>query len=199
VKTLIHKVFLWLIALSVSVLLLKPAMAYGQKEKKKESDKKTTVRELSPHKATLWAIIPGAGQIYNRKYWKLPIVYAGFAAFGYFGITNRQQFRKYKEAYICSAKADNDDNFTCDNPLAEKYSTADLNSIANYYRRNRDLSFILMGAWYVLQMLDATVDAHLSYWNVDDNLTLKVEPVIQPFNMPNELPAHNGIKLLLNF
>jgi len=144
----------------------------------------------SPKKATLYStFLPGLGQIYNKKYWKLPIVYAGFGVTGYFAFSNRTEYLKYKEAYLCSEKENNEEGYTCDNPLTDKYNTSDLKSITDYYRRNMELSFILMGAWYILQILDATVDAHLYYWNVDDNPTLKVEPVIQPFNIPNELPA----------
>jgi hypothetical protein len=135
------------------------------KEPKQRKEKKEKVRDpKDPHKATLWALLPGAGQIYNKKYWKLPIVYAGFGATTYFIISNRQEYIKYNEAYICSAKEDNsEDGFVCSDPLAVKYSTSDLQTIRDYYRRNLELSFIVTAAWYILQMLDATVDAHLSH------------------------------------
>ncbi len=129
-----------------------------------------------PKVATWMALFPGLGQIYNKKYWKLPIVYAGFGVLGYFGFSNRSYYIDYREAYNCKVELGED----CDNPLAQRYSAEDLQSIRDYYRRNMELSFIFTGVWYILQILDATVDAHLYYWEVDDETTLSVQPVINP-------------------
>lgn len=193
----------------VSMISLLPVQGFTQeKDKKKDKDNKVRVDSSSagkhsPHKATLWALLPGAGQIYNKKYWKLPIVYAGFAVTGYFVITNRQGYLKYRDAYICSVNDDNDENFTCEDPLTEKYSSQDLETIRDLYRRDLELSFIFMGLWYILQMLDATVDAHLYHWNVDDDLKVRVEPVIQTpvqnIALPNQPTSYNGIKVSLKF
>ena len=209
-KSLIRQIARYLLALLFLVLLIMPSNMVAQekqvkektkKEKQKQEKKKEKAKVTwpSPHRATLWGFIPGAGQIYNKKYWKLPIVYAGFAVTGYFAFSNRKEYLRYKDAYLCAEKQDNEEDFVCNDPLAQRYSKNDLLTITDYYRRNMELSFIIMGAWYILQVLDATVDAHLYYWNVDDNLTLKVEPVIQPFNIPNELPAHNGVRITLKF
>lgn len=177
----------------------------------------------SPKKATYLSMIPGAGQIYNKKYWKLPIVYAGFGVTGYFAFWNRGEYLKYQDAYICSLNTPENqlivewdpvsqsyissvnNKIVCDNELAQKYDAEQLKSFRDYYRRNMELSFILMGVWYVLQMLDATVDAHLYYWNVDENLSVRVEPVIMqpsiqlPSNMPGKALNHNGLKISVNF
>ncbi len=182
-----------------------------------------TQKVHSPKKATYLALIPGAGQIYNKKYWKLPIVYAGFAATGYFAFSNRAEYLKYNEAYICklsnpenqliveydpitnSYTCSTENQFECDNELADKYTTDQLKSGRDYYRRNMELSFIVMGLWYVLQILDATVDAHLYYWNVDENLSVRIEPVImQPtITMPAVISGnavnHNGLKISVHF
>ena len=191
------------IGLFLGILLLFASVTYanGQETKIKKSADSTVVRSHSPHKATLLALIPGAGQIYNKKYWKLPIVYAGFVVTGYFGVTNGQEYRKFRDAYICSAELGAD----CTNPLALKYSGADLQSIRDGYRRNMELSYIIMGAWYVIQILDATVDAHLYYWEVNDNLSVHVEPTIAPVNMyPTSpiMPANvtpNGLRVTVSF
>lgn len=177
----------------------------------------------SPKRATYLSLIPGVGQIYNKKYWKLPIVYVGFGVAGYFGFWNRGEYRKYNEAYIC--KLNNPDNqlivtwdpvsnsyvtsvnnkIECDNELASKYTSEQLKSARDYYRRNMELSFIVMGLWYVLQILDATVDAHLYYWNVDENLSVRIEPVIMqpnitmPAAFPNTTVNHNGLKISVHF
>ena len=209
-KSLIRHIARYLLAFLFSVLILMPSYTLAQekqvkektkkeKQKKEKTKKKDKVTWPSPHRATLWGMLPGAGQIYNKKYWKLPIVYAGFAVTGYFAFTNRTEYLRYKSAYLCAEKEETEEGYVCDDPLAKRYNKNDLLTITDYYRRNMELSFIIMGAWYILQILDATVDAHLYYWNVDDNLTLKVEPVIQPFNIPNELPAHNGVRITLKF
>lgn len=177
----------------------------------------------SPKKATYLSLIPGAGQIYNKKYWKLPIVYAGFGVTGYFAFWNRGEYIKYQDAYICKLNTPEnelivewdpvsgsyicsaDNKYTCDNELAQKYDADQLKTFRDYYRRNMELSYILMGVWYVLQILDATVDAHLYYWNVDENLSVKLEPVIMQPGMnittpvPGKVPNHNGLKISVNF
>ncbi len=171
---------------------------YAQETAQTDSIK---VVKHSPKKATYLALVPGLGQIYNKKYWKLPIVYAGFAVTGYFAIWNRGEYVKYNDAYVCKVN----DPTGCDNPLAIKYEADQLQSFRDYYRRNMELSFILMGVWYILQMLDATVDAHLYYWNVNENLSVKLEPVFQqsitptPLTLPHNSINHNGLKITVKF
>ncbi len=166
-----------------------------------DADTTVIAKTHSPKTATLWSLIPGAGQIYNRKYWKLPIVYAGFGATTYFAITNGQEYTKYSDAYICSVNAEEPD--VCDNELAQKYTSDELKNIRDYYRRNMELSYILMGVWYIIQILDAAVDAHLYYWEVDEDITVKWEPVIQlPQQtqfMPNQQASYSGLSIKVNF
>lgn len=179
-----------------SLAFVTPATAHpffsNDKEHKTKSDTpKHPPRD--PKKAMLMAIVPGLGQIYNHKYWKLPIVYSGFAVIGYFAITNRNYYKTFKNAYDCKVT-----NPNCNNVLANKYSETTLKLIRDYYRRNMQLSYIIGGAWYLLQMIDANVDAHLSHWNISNNLSLEVAPVIQPFDMPHA-PAYKGISLRFKF
>jgi len=184
------------ILLLLTIILILPVLLKGQS---KAAD--TMYREHSPVKATYWSLLPGAGQIYNKKYWKVPIVYLGFGVIGYFAVANRQEYLTYREAYICSATLGDE----CNNELANKYSTDDLRSIRDYYRRNMELSYIVGGAWYILQMIDAVVDAHLYYWNVDDDVTVKVEPTTIPFSTQTKSLLNtntsyiNGIKISINF
>ena len=193
---------LFSIALSAAFAEESESKKKEKKEKKQKTEKKVVPRD--PHKATLWALLPGGGQIYNRRYWKIPIVYAGFGVTTYFIITNRHEYLKYNDAYICSAKEDSEEDFTCEDPLAQKYSTTDLQSIRDYYRRNLELSVIVTAAWYILQMLDATVDAHLTHWNVNDDLSVDLQPVIRTNVIPQgSLPmnqtAYNGLRITMNF
>ena len=170
---------------------------YAQKEK--SGSDSTEVKVHSAKKATYWALLPGAGQIYNKKYWKLPIVYAGFGVTAYFAITNRNEYLIYNEAYTCSVLEGDD----CTNELVDKYETDELKSIKDYYRRNMELSFIVMGAWYILQILDASVDAHLYYWEVNEDLSVGIEPVTQPIipvmKQPGQAMPYNGIKVSFKF
>ncbi len=160
----------------------------------------STTNEIhSPKKASMLALVPGLGQIYNKKYWKLPIVYAGFGLTAFLGTTNRTEYIKYNNAYKCSVIEGED----CTNDLAQKYTSDELGTIKDYYRRNMELSFIVMGAWYVLQILDASVDAHLYYWEIDDDLSVDIQPVIQP-NIPqnlnpSQLNPYTGIKVRFKF
>lgn len=157
----------------------------------------------NPKTATYLSLFPGLGQIYNKKYWKLPIVYAGFGVIGYFAFNNRDYYLQYKEAYACKVNEGDD----CENPLAQNYSAQNLQTIRDGYRRNMELSFIFMGFWYILQMLDATVDAHLYYWEIDETTTLQVQPNIQPaswmaqpaFSNSPPSPGFNGFTVSLKF
>ena len=192
-----RKKLYWAVATAFLLLFssMIPTTTYCQK---KTAD--TLYQEHSPKKATYWSLLPGAGQVYNKKYWKLPIVYAGFGIIGYFAVINRNEYLKYHEAYVCSATLGEE----CTNELAQKYNTTDLKSIRDYYRRNTELSFIIGGVWYILQMIDAVVDAHLYYWNVNDDISLKVQPVINPVVLPHtnyngQQPSMNGIKITVNF
>lgn len=186
------------------VFVLQGQDTVAVKKVKKEKKAKRVVTPKDPHKATLWALLPGGGQIYNRKYWKLPIVYAGFGVTTYFIISNRNEYIKFNDAYICSAKEDDSDgNFTCEDPLGAKYSTADLQSYRDYYRRNLELSFIATALWYILQMLDATVDAHLTHWDVNEDLRVGVEPVLNNvvpiYHLPMKQAGYNGLRITMKF
>ena len=162
-------------------------------------------KKHSPKKATYLSLIPGAGQIYNKKYWKLPIVYAGFGVTGYFALWNRNGYLEYSDAYICKVEEEQQSGYECDNEIAQKYSADQIKSVRDQYRRDMEFSFILMGLWYILQILDATVDAHLYYWDVNENLSVRVQPIIkqqvvhQAAYMSPGLPAHTGIRISVNF
>ena len=157
----------------------------------KDTTKK--IKEPSPHKATLLALVPGLGQIYNRKYWKVPIVYAGFGGFAYLVSFNQKYYVDYRDAYYHSFV---DDGSPPVNEYEEKYPQDFLRDSKNYYRRNRDLNYILMGVWYALSIVDAAVDAHLATWNVNDDLSMKVEPAVYS-GIYNIAPGGGGVKLTL--
>ncbi len=152
------------------------------KEKRKGRDWSTW--KPSPKRA-LWlaAVLPGGGQIYNRKFWKLPIFYGGFVGCIYALSWNNQMYHDYSQAYIDIM--DND-------PSTESYKS---------FRRFRDLSvFVLIGV-YALSIVDAYVDASLSEFDISDNLSLHVQPAVfgnQAQGKPQQ-PAGVGLGIGLTF
>lgn len=165
-----------------------------------------------PMKATMMsAVFPGGGQILNRKYWKLPIVYAGFGALLYAIKTNSDNYQMYYKGYVdftdniketnSYVKFINMDPATYD-PVVhpETHNQANARALEermmrmiDYNKRNRDLSIILLGVWYFAQILDANVDASLLNYDVSDNLALKVSP--QMFNLPGTYHPAAGMNL----
>ncbi len=131
------------------------------------------VKKHSIRKAALFsAVLPGLGQAYNKKYWKIPIIYAGFGVLGYFVYSNTNEFDKYRLAYIYVA---NGDTTPTSNPLVN-LSETQLQTAMDYYRRNRDLSLIVSGLWYVLNILEAYVDAHFFDYDISDDLSMRISP-----------------------
>jgi len=140
-------------------------------------------RKHSPKKAAwMSAIIPGLGQVYNDKYWKVPVIYAAGGACVYFINRNGDLYREYKQAY---------NDFI--NGEIEQYKGYDrkeeLQTVKNYYRNNRDLSYILLGLTYIANILDASVDAHLYYFDVSKDLSMKIEPTQIHSDFSRPIPA----------
>ena len=147
----------------------------------------------SPKKATLYsAILPGLGQAYNKKYWKIPLVYIGFGAIGYFIKWNNDNYQINKKAYHDLTDNDPDTKFyetltafqyyDLNNPTSEANFKDGLNKRQEYYRRNRDMLIISMAGFYGLQIIDASVDAHLFNFDMSDDLTLNWQPSMLSVN-----------------
>ncbi|MGI6342979.1 MAG: DUF5683 domain-containing protein [Bacteroidales bacterium] len=173
-----------------------------------------TIKPHSPHKATMLAIfLPGSGQVYNKKYWKVPIVYAGFGAIAYYIVTQTQQYNSFKDAYEWSAFTQytiyppSPNNIFIPvppppNELAEKYNTNQLLTGRQYYRRNVELGYIVAGFWYVLTIVDAVVDAHFFDYDISNDLTLSVKPAAFTAPFVHSVNAHQyplGLNVTLNF
>ena len=136
----------------------------------------TLEKQHSPVKAAVMSIcLPGLGQVYNKKYWKVPVIYAGLGVMTYFIVSNAQQYSKYKNAYIESANNDTTGKYQ---DLVYKYSAQDLLSARDYYRRNLEISCIITGIFYILNIVDAAVDAHLFTYNISNDISLKIDPVV---------------------
>ena len=130
-------------------------------------------KKHSPHKAAMYsALVPGLGQIYNERYWKLPIIYGAAGVLIYAFDFNNDRYNKYKNAYA-DMDAEKITSF-------EGYTNKDvLLRLKDNYRRNRDLNVIVMAGIYLLNVVDATVDAHLFDYDISDDLSLNVQPDVR--------------------
>ena len=131
----------------------------------------------SPRKAALLSLaLPGLGQIYNERYWKLPIVYGGLGGLSFWLGRNVKTFRGYRDAY----RLDVDEDPSTDGSYNGIDDAGQLRVRRDEAKRQLDLSAVLVGVFYLLQIVDATVDAHLKDYDISEDLSLRVEPSLQP-------------------
>lgn len=150
---------------------------------------------LAPAKAAFYsAILPGLGQAYNGKYWKIPLAYAGLGVGIYFVIDNDKQLDRYRSAYKRRLAGFNDDEFSNPNPGGPpRVSTDGLIRAQKFYRRNKELALLVTAGIYALNIIDANVDAHLQQFNVSEDLSLR-----PAFNF-DQFTGKAGYGLGLNF
>lgn len=139
-------------------------------------------------KRALWLalVIPGGGQIYNRKYWKLPLVYGGFMGCAYALTWNNMMYKDYSQAYLDIMDADENTksyedflpyNVTITDSNRSRYQEI-LRKRKDYYRKYRDMSIFAFAAVYLLSVVDAYVDAELSSFEINEDLSLRIEPTV---------------------
>ncbi len=157
------------------------------------TDTTTATAYHSPKKAAIMsALLPGLGQIYNKKYWKLPIIYGGAAATGYLIYFNAGEYKRFKTAYIY---ATDDDPATI--PEFPNASAAQLKIYRDNYRRNLELSIMGAALLYTLNIVDAVVDAHLFDFDVSNDLSLHFTPGLQQSSGLNMFSP--GVTITLSF
>lgn len=143
----------------------------------------------NPRKATLLsAILPGAGQVYNGKAWKVPILYGGFMTDIYFIGFNNKRYQTFREAL-----------FAFDDGDQSKFPSLNRDALVrnvDYWRQNRDMTILLLAAIYALNLVDANVDAHLSGFDISDDIAMKIEPNVGIFTASN---ASMGLTLKFQF
>lgn len=153
----------------------------------KDSLKSIDIDPLTPAKAAFYsAILPGLGQAYNKKYWKIPLVYGAIGTSLYFYIDSNKKYNQYRDAYKRRLEGYTDD----------QYSFLDKSRLIGgqkFYQRNRDLSALFVVAFYALNIINANVDAALIQFNVNDKLSLK------PNIYPNDVTFKTNVGLTVNY
>ncbi len=147
-----------------------------------------------PNPETAWklsAVLPGAGQIYNKAFWKTPIVYAGLSVFAYLILDNHKQYNDFRASYVYKTTGkwrDRHPEFSVDAVLAQR----------NYHRQTRDLCIILGSFWYALNIVEAYVDAHLKHFDVSEKISWSIipGPIYTPYAQGNIRP---GIQARIRF
>ncbi|MDD2799298.1 MAG: DUF5683 domain-containing protein [Bacteroidales bacterium] len=192
-------------SLKLAGVVLKEPKPEAPKIKKKEF-------VPNPQKAILLsAFFPGLGQIYNQKYWKLPLIYGGYAGLAYGLAWNNQYLGDYTSAYNDIKDSDpNTNSFLTILPLSMQQSyqkgtltTEQLSTILknqkDYFRRNRDLTIISMVGLYFVTMIDAYVDAQLFEFDISPDLSLKIEPTMIRMNQIDYRTQGLGLQCSINF
>lgn len=148
----------------------------------KESLKSETIDPLRPAKAAFYsAILPGLGQIYNKKYWKVPLVYGAIGTSTYLYIDNQKKYNVYRDEYKNRLEG-----VKSDSQFLANLSESQLISAQKQFQRNRDLSALFIVGFYVLNIIDANIDAALSQFNVSENLAFKPALIKDDITLKND-------------
>jgi hypothetical protein len=165
---------------------------------------KVPINPLAPSKAAFYsAILPGLGQAYNKRYWKIPIVWGAIGTGIYAYIWNDQQYDRYRTAFKRRKAGFSDDEFYDLNPdddfvpTTPNVSDEALQNAQERYQRDRDLALLITIGLYALNIIDANVDAHLKQFNVNEDLSLKVQPYLDYHPVNSE--ANYGLALAIRF
>lgn len=150
----------------------------------------TYADRFNPRKAILYAaILPGSGQIYNKKYWKVPLVYGGFATGIFFIDFYQDRYLKFKNELFQILEDGTDRS-------ASGFNELQLRNIVKKSQRERDFFTIVTGFWYILQLVDAHVDAHLKEFDLNPQLQVRIEPMMESNPMTGR---STGLALKLKF
>jgi hypothetical protein len=153
----------------------------------KDTVKSKEINPLAPARAAFYsAVLPGLGQAYNKKYWKIPLVYGAMGTSLYYYTWNNRKYNQYRDAYKNRLAGYNNDKF-------QYLDDSRLIQAQRFHQRNRDISLLLTVGFYILNIVDANVDAHLLQFNVNDNLSL--HPKIDQ----NDINYKTNLGLALNY
>ena len=154
--------------------------------------------EKNPKVATWLSVaLPGAGQVYNGHWWKVPIIYGGAAALIYSYRINSTERDIFQTEY--RGRISGDPDFVPNPDIDDRYTDQHILRIRDHYQRNVEWVYIFSGLLYILNIIDATVFAHLSAFDVSDNLSMRVQPFASPDLIPytahQRLPMQGGLRL----
>ena len=152
-------------------------------EKRRNDSVSIVYKEHSPKRAVLLSkVVPGMGQVYNKKYWKLPLFYGAGAVLYYYYDLNNDYYQRFRTSIFEYKENDSTEDINDGEmkDIAEKGGVTALEINRDNYRRNRDYNLIFFGMLYFANIVDAMVDAHMLYYDVSDNLSVQLTPDIQP-------------------
>ncbi len=164
---------------------------------------KRRVNPLAPSKAAFYsAILPGLGQIYNRRYWKVPIVYGAIGTGVYAYVYNDDLYDRFRNAFKRRRAGFTDDEFYDVNgsgivPGSPDLSDEALQDAQERYQRDRDLALLITIGLYAFNIIDANVDAHLKQFNVNDDLSLDVKPYLEYHPITSD--PNFGVAMVIKF
>lgn len=164
------------------------------------TDTKEKLNPLAPGKAAFYsAILPGLGQIYNKRYWKVPIIYAALGTSLYIYVNRNNAYHRARDAFKRRLAGFTDDEFFDLNGdgIGADISSQSLQNVQEKTQKERDLALIISIALYVLNIIDANVDAHLKQYNVSEDLTMNINPYLH-INPQTNTPGY-GMSLVLQF
>mgnify|MGYP006381605597 FL=1 len=147
---------------------------------------KGDINPLSPARAAFYsAILPGLGQAYNKRYWKIPIVYGAIGTGVYFIIDSNKKYNQYRNEY--KKRLANGGAIDTSDPTYGNLTTESVIRGQKFYQKNRDLSVLITAGLYILNIVDANVDAHLLQFNVNDDLSLKPDLQTNPYTYKQDV------------
>lgn len=167
------------------------------------SFEKRTINPLAPSKAAFYsAVFPGLGQIYNKRYWKVPLVYGAIGGGIYAYSFNNTEYNRVRDAFKRRRAGFTDDEFfplndgTID-PANPRISDTALQDAQERFQRDRDLWLLLTIAFYALNIIDANVDAHLKQYNVSEDLAMDIKPFLELNSVTSN--ANYGFAMVIKF
>jgi hypothetical protein len=188
------------LVITILVLIFYPFLNAQESKTDTITGADSTVLKHSPRKAVIMsAVLPGLGQVYNQKYWKVPIIYAALGTLTYFIIDYNKKYNTYVNAYddyLAYQKGDKTRTSFQNIRRLENFDdkTYFLKRYKDFYRRWRDLDVLILTGVYVLNIIDANIDAHFFYFEIGDDITLNVNPYIQPYRNSQNIGLSLNIK-----
>lgn len=188
--------------------ILNPAGAESpnikSRNKKDKAEKAVEINPLAPSKAAFYsAVLPGLGQVYNKRYWKIPLVWGAIGTGTYAYLYNDDLYDRFRDAFKRRRAGFTDDEFwdlnTTDGviPTSPNLSNEALQDAQERYQRDRDLALLITIGLYALNIIDANVDAHLKQYNVNEELSFRMQPYLEA--NPITRDPHYGMAFHISF